>query len=172
VRAADGQGPDGLASAIAARVTTWPGATVGDQDTLRALYTADMNMQAWINYLLAGLAIAYAAIASVNTLAVAVLARRREFAVQRLAGATRKHVTRMLCLESGFIAVAALVLGTVIAAFTVLPMALASGAIIPSGPLWVYPAVIAAVALIVWPVTVATAHKAMSEKPIDAVVAP
>jgi hypothetical protein len=36
----------------------------------------------------------------------------------------------------------------------------------------VYPAVVLAVVLIVWPVTVATARKAMSERPIDAVTAP
>jgi putative ABC transport system permease protein len=129
-------------------------------------------VQAWINYLLAGLALAYAAIASVNTLAVTVLSRRREFAAQRLAGATRREVTRMLLVEAGLVGLAGLALGTVISLFTVLPMAFASGAVIPTGPVWVFGAVVVAVGAIVWPVTLVTARMAMHRKPIDAIAVP
>lgn len=144
----------------------------GAGDSVEALFAEGLGVQAWINYLLAGLALAYAAIASVNTLAVTVLSRRREFAAQRLAGATRREVTRMLLVEAGLVGLAGLALGTVISLFTVLPMAFASGAVIPTGPVWVFGAVVVAVGAIVWPVTLVTARMAMHRKPIDAIAVP
>jgi putative ABC transport system permease protein len=148
------------------RLPSFPGVTAS---TLADVFAAGLDVQAWINYLLAGLALAYAAIACVNTLAVAVLSRRREFAAQRLAGATRQEVTRMLLVEAGLLGAAGLALGTVISLFTVLPMAIATGAVIPSGPVWVFLAVTAAVFAIVWPVTVVTARMSMRGKPIEAI---
>jgi putative ABC transport system permease protein len=103
---------------------------------------------------------------------VTVLSRRREFAAQRLAGATRREVTRMLLVEAGLVGLAGLALGTVISLFTVLPMALASGAVVPTGPVWVFGAVVVAVAVILWPVTLVTARMAMHRTPIDAIAVP
>jgi putative ABC transport system permease protein len=152
-------------------VRDFPGVTVAGPDALAAEFERGLGVQAWINYLLAILAMAYAAIASVNTLAVAVLSRRREFAAQRLAGATRREVAAMLSVEAVVIGAAGLVLGTVIALCTVLPMAVAVGAFIPSGPLWVFPATAAAILAIVYPVTRVTAGLAMRRRAIDAVTA-
>lgn len=148
------------------------GMTVGDADALEASFAEGLGVEAWINYLLAALALAYAAIASINTLAVAVLSRRREFAAQRLAGATRREVTAMLLVEAAFVGLAGLGLGVVIALAKVLSMALAVGAVIPSGPLWVFPLVILAVFAIVLPVTWVTARLAMHRKPIEAIAVP
>ena len=152
-------------------VRDFPGATVGGPDALAAEFEQGLGVQAWINYLLAALAMAYAAIASVNTLAVSVLSRRREFAAQRLAGATRREVAAMLSAEAVVIGAAGLALGTVLALCTVLPMAVAVGAIIPSGPLWVFPATAAAILAIVYPVTRVTARLAMRRQAIAAVTA-
>jgi putative ABC transport system permease protein len=152
-------------------VRDFPGVTVAGPDALAAEFERGLGVQAWINYLLAILAMAYAAIASVNTLAVAVLSRRREFAAQRLAGATRREVAAMLSVEAVVIGAAGLVLGTVIALCTVLPMAVAVGAFIPSGPLWVFPATAAAILAIVYPVTRVAAGLAMRRRAIDAVTA-
>ena len=149
----------------------FPGITVGDPDALEASFAEGLGVQAWINYLLAALALAYAAIASINTLAVAVLSRRREFAAQRLAGATRHEVTTMLLVEAGLVGLAGLALGVVIALCTVLPIALAVGALIPTGPLWVFLAVAVTVFAIVLPVTWLTAQLAMRRRAIDAVTA-
>lgn len=140
--------------------------------SLEDAFARGLGVQASINYLLAGLALAYAAIASVNAIAVAVLSRRREFAAQRLAGATRGEVTSMLLVEAGLVAVAGLGLGTVISLCTVPPMAIAVGAVIPSGPVWVFLAVVAAVCAIVWPVTLVAARVAMHRKPIEAITRP
>lgn len=112
VRAAAGDDAGQLADALRSSAEAWPGTDVGSADLLRATFAEGLDIQAWINYLLAALAVAYAAIASVNTLTVAVLSRRREFAVQRLAGATHRQVRRMLLIEAAIIGVAGLVLGT------------------------------------------------------------
>ena len=78
----------------------------------------------------------------------------------------------MLLVEAGLVGLAGLVLGTVISLFTVLPMAIAAGAVIPSGPVWVFAGVVVAVCAIVWPVTLVAACMAMHRKPIDAIAVP
>ncbi|WP_326565381.1 FtsX-like permease family protein [Amycolatopsis rhabdoformis] len=172
VKAANGADASDVVSALTDRAKPWPGVAVGDDDALTASFQAGADVEAMINYLLAVLAIAYAAIAAVNTLAVAVLARRREFGAQRLAGADRGQVRRMLFVEGGVVAVTGLVLGIVISLFTVLPMAISTGEIIPSGPVWVFLAVVLAIFLIVWPVTSLSARLAMRRSPIEAVKIP
>jgi putative ABC transport system permease protein len=160
-----GDGGDALRAAAA----DWPGTTVDGGGALEASFAAGLDVQGWISYLVALLAIAYAAIAAVNTVAVAVLSRRGELAVQQLAGATRRQVRRMLVTEAAVLAAIALALGTVIAAFTVLPMAVALGTLIPQGPVWVYLAVAAATFLIVGPATALAARAATRRRPIDVV---
>src|SRR5206468_9019585 len=53
-----------------------------------------------------------------NTLAMAVGDRRREFALLRLVGTTRRQVLRMLRLEVSMVVLVAVVLGTVAALLT------------------------------------------------------
>ncbi|MEJ3653201.1 FtsX-like permease family protein [Actinomycetes bacterium KLBMP 9759] len=169
VRAAAGTDAGGLGDEIGRRL---PGSTVGGADELAAGVQSALDVEAWINYLLAFLAFAYASIASVNTLAVAVLSRRRELAVQRLAGATRRQVTEMLVIESGIIAITAVALGTVIALCSVVPIAVAVGAGVPAGPIWIFLVVAAAALAIVWPVTLLAARLAMRRRPVDALAMP
>ncbi|MFI9837522.1 FtsX-like permease family protein [Nonomuraea sp. NPDC051941] len=170
VRAASNQ--DTLVSALEKHTGARPDIAVGDRSRLSAMFSAELGMQAWISYLLAVLAIAYAAIATVNTLAVSVLSRRREFAAQRLAGATRRQVRRMLVVEGSIVAAISVAVGTVIAAFTVIPMAIAVGSIVPTGPIWVLLAMIAAIMLIVVPVTLISARLAMRRGPMEVISSP
>ena len=150
-----------------------PGATVGGRDVLGAGYDAGLGIDAWIGYLLAGIAIAYTAIASINTIAVAVLDRRREFGLQRLTGSTRRQVKAMLYLEHLVIAALGLVLGVLAAACAVLPIAVATrGWPIPSGSPWVLLGWIAVVLLLVLPTTAVTARLAMRPQPMDALSSP
>lgn len=172
VRAADGQDADAVAAAVTTATRNWTGVSVGGSDALARSFAASADIEAMIHYLLAVLAIAYAAIAAVNTLAVAVLSRRREFGVQRLAGAAKRQVRSMLLIESGILAVLGLVLGTVISLFTMIPMAISSGTIVPVGPIWVFFAVVGAVLLIVWPVTALSSRLAMRRSPIEVVTLP
>ena len=146
---------------------------MGGRDLLGAGYDAGLGVDAWIGYLLAGIAVAYTAIASINTIAVAVLDRRREFGLQRLTGSTRRQVRRMLTLEGLVIAALGLVVGLIAAAFTVLPIAVATrGWPIPSGPVWILFAWVAVVLLLVLPTTAITGRIAMRPKPMDALSSP
>jgi putative ABC transport system permease protein len=172
VRAAPGYDASDVIDAVRGRVEPWPGVIVGDHGALADMFTAGLDVEAWINYLLAVLAIAYAAIAAVNALTVAVLARRAEFGAQRLTGATRTQVRRMVFVEVGIVAAVALVLSVVIALFTVWPTAIAVGSVLPSGPVWFLPAIAAVVLLIVWPVTMLTGRLAMRQRPFDAIGTP
>lgn len=151
----------------------WPGATIGDRDLLSAEYDAGLGIDTWIGYLLAAIAIAYTAIASINTIAVAVLDRRREFGLQRLTGSTRKQIAKMLYLENLVIAAFGLVLGLVAASFSIFPIAIATrGWPIPSGPVWVLLGWIVLVLLLVLPVTGVAGRLAMRTRPMDAVNSP
>ncbi|MDX6280461.1 MAG: putative transport system permease protein, partial [Kribbellaceae bacterium] len=151
----------------------WPGTAVGGRALLSAEYDAGLGIDAWIAYLLAAIAIAYTAIASINTIAVAVLDRRREFGLQRLTGSTRKQVSKMLYLENLVIAALGLVLGLVAACFSIFPIAIATrGWPLPSGPIWVLLGWIVLVLLLVLPVTGIAGRLAMRAKPMDAVNSP
>ncbi|WP_328663880.1 FtsX-like permease family protein [Streptomyces sp. NBC_00328] len=83
---------------------------------------AERELNAWANYTMAGVLGGFAAVASANTLVTTVLARRRELGMLRLVGATRLQVMRMLRWEGLLVAVAGVVLGTAIAAATLVPM--------------------------------------------------
>jgi putative ABC transport system permease protein len=173
VRAAAGQDPRALADVLRERVRDRPGIEVGGPDALVSGYDAGLGMQAWIGYLVSMLAIAYAAIATVNTIAVLVLARRREFGLQRLTGATRRQVTRMALIEGVVIATMGLALGTGVSLFTVIPMAVVtSRSVVPSGPPWVLAATVVATVLLVILTTAITARMAMKRTAIEAVGLP
>ncbi|TCC09813.1 ABC transporter permease [Kribbella soli] len=154
-------------------LSKWPGTSIGGRELLGEGLDTGLGVDAWIGYLLAAIAVAYTAIASINTISVAVLDRRREFGLQRLTGSTRRDVSRMLRLEGLLIAALGLVAGLVTAAFTVFPIAMATrGWPIPSGPVWILVAWIAVVLLLVLPTTAITGRIAMRPKPMDALSSP
>jgi len=79
----------------------------------------------------------------------------------------------MLTLEGLVIAALGLVVGMIAAAFTVLPIAVATrGWPIPSGPVWILFAWVAVVLLLVLPTTAITGRIAMRPKPMDALSSP
>lgn len=139
-----------------------------------SIQAARQQANAEVNYLAMGLVLAFTAIAVVNTLAMSVSERVREFGLLRLAGATRRQVLRMLRTEALSVLLLATALGSAIAlavltAFSVGMTGRAAPAIAPL----VYVTVVAAaglltsvatalpgrVALRVRPVTVATAKE-------------
>ncbi|MGW0762108.1 ABC transporter permease [Streptomyces sp. NPDC002814] len=84
--------------------------------------STDRELNAWANYTMAGVLGGFAAVAAVNTLVMTVLDRRRELGMLRLVGSTRRQVMRMLRWEGLLVAVTGIVLGTAIAAATLIPM--------------------------------------------------
>ncbi|WP_320783535.1 ABC transporter permease [Streptomyces sp. CRN 30] len=82
----------------------------------------DAKLGAWMNNTMAAVLGGFAAVAAVNTLVMTVLDRRRELGMLRLVGATRRQVMTMLRWEGLLVAVVGLVLGSAIAAATLIPM--------------------------------------------------
>ncbi|MFE2889099.1 FtsX-like permease family protein [Streptomyces sp. NPDC059272] len=100
---------------LATTLREFPGVQVlapADADSLQA---RRQQANAEVNYLAMGLVLAFTAIAVVNTLAMSVAERVREFALLRLAGATRRQVLRMLRTEALSVLLLATALGSGIA---------------------------------------------------------
>lgn len=100
-----------------------PGATVTDRAGYRAQADKDLEINAWGNRVMAGVLGGFAAVAAANTLVMTVLDRRREIALLRLTGTTRRQVFGMLRWESLVVGLAGLGVGTVIAWITLVPVA-------------------------------------------------
>ncbi|PJM94386.1 ABC transporter permease [Streptomyces sp. CB01373] len=93
----------------------FPGVRVVSPQTADHLQAKQQQANAEVNYLAMGLVLAFTAIAVVNTLTMSVSERVREFALLRLAGATRRQVLRMLRIEALSVLLLATVLGSGIA---------------------------------------------------------
>ncbi|TCC46484.1 ABC transporter permease [Kribbella capetownensis] len=152
--------------ALAKVAAAHPGVQVADRDTLVAANAEDLQTQAWVNYMLVGMLIAYTAVSVVNTLVSTTLRRRREFALQRLTGSTRMQVLRMLTTESTLVTLAGITLGTLVAMACLLPFSAAvSTSAIPTGPLWIFLVIIGAAAVLTFGSTLVPATAALRHSP-------
>jgi len=143
-----------------------PGVQVADRSTLVASNVEDLQTQAWINYMLVGMLIAYTAVSVVNTLVSTTLRRRREFALQRLTGSTRFQVLRMLTTESTLVTLTGVTLGTAVALACLLPFsAKVSNDALPTGPIWIYLVVVGAAALLTFGSTLIPATTTLRHSP-------
>jgi putative ABC transport system permease protein len=155
--------------ALAKLAAATPGVQVADREALIAGNGEDLQTQAWINYLLVGMLIAYTAVSVVNTLASATVRRRREFGLQRLTGSTRGQVLRMLTTEGVLVALTGIILGTLVALATLLPYASAvSTSAAPSGPFWIYLVIIGIAFALTMLSTLIPATKTLTTRPAEA----
>ncbi|MFF1439433.1 FtsX-like permease family protein [Streptomyces sp. NPDC058295] len=100
---------------LATTLREFPGLKVMSPATADSLRAEREQANAEVNFLAMGLVLAFTAIAVVNTLAMSVAERIREFALLRLAGATRRQVLRMLRTEALSVLLLAVALGSAIA---------------------------------------------------------
>ncbi|MGW7382730.1 ABC transporter permease [Streptomyces sp. NPDC054794] len=108
-------GTDRTRAALASALREFPGLTVLSPAAADSLQAQSRQNNAEVNLLAMGLVLAFTAIAVVNTLAMSVSERVREFALLRLAGATRRQVLRMLRIEALSVLLLAAALGSGIA---------------------------------------------------------
>ncbi|KNB54458.1 hypothetical protein AC230_00635 [Streptomyces caatingaensis] len=173
VRAADGTGRDRLMAALTRFAAGRPGLEVLDRDAVAAGRAADTRTQAWASYLIVGMLVVFTALSVVNSTAVAVGGRRREFALQRLAGATKGQLLRMMTVEGALVAVVGVVLGTLAAAAALVPFALsASDRVLPYGPVTVYLAVVAGALAVTLGATLPPTWAALRARPVEAAGGP
>ncbi|MFJ7303717.1 FtsX-like permease family protein [Streptomyces sp. NPDC099088] len=125
-----------------------------------------------VNLLAMGLVLAFTAIAVVNTLAMSVSERVREFAMLRLAGATRRQVLRMLRTEALSVLLLATALGSgialaVLTAFSVGMTGSAAPAVTPL----VYLTVVAVAGLLALVATALPGRVALRTRPVQVATA-
>jgi putative ABC transport system permease protein len=117
------------------------------------------QVDVWITFAAVGVIVAYAALSLINALVAALAGRRRELALLHLAGATRAQIRRMLITEALVIAGVGAFPGTLVALAGLIPLAIATaGSPLPSGPLWVFAATLAAIVALVALPTLAVSH--------------
>ncbi|WP_326797119.1 FtsX-like permease family protein [Streptomyces sp. NBC_01808] len=172
VRAEDGTSAAALTASLEKTLADHPGTVVADRDELIEDNIKDTETQAWVNYLMVGMIVAYTAISVVNNLVLSVSGRRREFGLQRLAGATRRQVLRMLTIEALIVAGIGVALGTAAAATALVPFShAAADSLLPSGPLSIYAAVVAGAVALALTATLVPGWAALRARPAEAALA-
>ncbi|MFJ7905986.1 FtsX-like permease family protein [Kitasatospora sp. NPDC096204] len=121
VLVADAPGAD--PAAVAAGLGALTGATVTDRAGFVAQADKDLEISGWANTVMAAVLGGFAAVSAANTLVMTVLDRRREVALLRLAGTTRRQVRRMMRWEALLVATTGLAVGAAIAGLTLVPVA-------------------------------------------------
>jgi putative ABC transport system permease protein len=108
----------GADAALRAWIAAHPGTTVVDAAARTRQLSNDLAIGAWLNKLLIGVMVGYAALAAATTMVMAALARRRELALLQLVGVTRRQIRRMVHAEQAGLLGVAVLLGASIAALT------------------------------------------------------
>ncbi|WP_037623643.1 ABC transporter permease [Streptomyces aureus] len=162
----------GTRTEIEAALHGVPGVRVVSPRDADHLQAERQQANAEVNYLAMGLVLAFTAIAVVNTLALSVSERIREFALLRLAGATRRQVLRMLRTEALSVLLLATALGSgialaVLTAFSVGMTGRAAPAVTPL----LYVAVVAVTGLLALVATALPGRAALRVRPVTVATA-
>ncbi|MFF5226053.1 FtsX-like permease family protein [Dactylosporangium sp. NPDC000521] len=153
---------------LSALTTRHPGSALVATGGQTRQLAADLAVSAWLNRLLVGVMVGYAALAAANTMVIAALARRRELAVLRLAGVTRAQLKRMVHAEQAGLLGVAVLLGAGIALATLTTVVRAvTGASLPYVPPLGWSTVIAGTALLGLTTTVLPIGRLLRASPMD-----
>jgi putative ABC transport system permease protein len=147
-----------------------PGAGVLDRGAYRVSLGRQLEQSAWSQRAVTAVLLVYVVIAAVNALVTYLLGRRREFAVLRLAGTTRRQVLRMVAAEQVLLLGVALVVGAAVAAATLLPMVQGTtGSARPYIPPAGWISVLGGVVLLGAAATALPARRALAARPVDGI---
>ncbi|MFC7531643.1 FtsX-like permease family protein [Actinoplanes sp. GCM10030250] len=146
----------------------FPAATLISTGQRTGLLAADLALSAWLNKLLVGVMIGYAALAAANTMVMAALARRRELALLRIVGVTRRQARRMVHAEQAGLLGVALVIGGGIAALTLVAVVRAlTGSLVPYVPLLGWVSVVVGTALLALATTILPIGRLLRVPPLE-----
>ncbi|MDJ0464737.1 ABC transporter permease [Streptomyces sp. H27-C3] len=146
--------------------------SVLDPTGVDRLQAEQQRGNAEVNYLAMRLVLAFTAITVVNALAMSVSERIREFAMLRLAGATRRQILRMVRVEALTVLLIAASLGTgmALAVLTALSVGMTGNAAPAVQPL-VYATVVCAAGLLVLVATPLPGRAALKARPAEGATA-
>jgi putative ABC transport system permease protein len=111
-----------VTSRLRAVAAHYPGVAVGTVAVLRSADDADREANRWLGPLFVTIIFLYTSLAVVNTLVMIAARRRRELAILRLAGATKRQVRSMAWWETIMILVIGVGVGLLITAAALLPL--------------------------------------------------
>ncbi|MEU5909054.1 FtsX-like permease family protein [Micromonospora sp. NPDC047527] len=153
-------------------LATWsagqPGTEVLDAATRTRLISTDLALGAWLNRLLIGVMVGYAALAAATTMVMAALARRRELALLQLVGVTRRQIRGMVRAEQAGLLGTAVLIGATIAALSLSAIVNGlTGSPIPYVPPLGAVAVLGGTTLLALATTVWPVRTLLSASPID-----
>lgn len=123
-----------------------PGLVVDSGAGFSAGVDAELELDTWSNRVMAAVFGGFAAISAVNTLVMVVLDRRREVALLRLTGTTRRQVQAMFRWEAAVVALTGIGLGLAIAVITLFGFAHGATGGAPYAPPWQGAGIVASVA--------------------------
>ena len=166
----DGRDEPAASAAVAELHDQNPTTVVGGAELIAAAEDANADTQAWVNYLLLGLVIGFAAFAVLNTLMLAIRGRSREYALLQLVGASRLQVRRMMRIEALLLIIVGWAVGSAVAAATLMPFAYAvSGSFLPHFPPLQVGAVLLSTAALAWVATMVPTRGTMRTRPVEAI---
>ncbi|MFG1805052.1 FtsX-like permease family protein [Streptomyces sp. NPDC049040] len=152
---------------LSAAVRQFPGVRVLDRGGAEKSAAGRQQTDAEVGYLAMALVLAFTAIAVVNTLAMSTAERVGEFALLRLAGATRRQVLRMLRFEALAVLLIGAALGSGIALAVVTAFSVGmTGRAAPAVEPLAYACVVALAALLVLAATALPGRVALRTPPV------
>jgi putative ABC transport system permease protein len=151
-----------------AELAHYPGSSIVDTDRLDRQLATDLAVSAWLNKLLIGVMVGYAALAAGNTMVMAALARGRELSLLRLVGVTRRQIRRMVNAEQVGLLGVALLIGGAIAAVTLSSVVAAiAGQRLPYVPMAGWLAILGGTTLLALLATVLPVHRLLRIAPVE-----
>ncbi|WP_030681850.1 FtsX-like permease family protein [Streptomyces cellulosae] len=154
---------------LTALARDYPGTVLGDTLASDA-EIREQRATAWVNYVVVGVIIAYTLITVVNTQAMNTAARRREFALLRLAGTGRSQLLGMMRRESLTVATVGAVVGSLL---SVPPLVLVAMALtdrpMPDVPALGWLAVFGSTAVLAVAGTMLTTRLMLRVRPVEAI---
>ncbi|WP_229073362.1 FtsX-like permease family protein [Actinoplanes sp. DH11] len=145
-----------------------PGSTVTGTAALTGGLARDLALSAWLNRLLIGVMVGYTVVAAANTMVMAALARRRELALLRLTGVTRRQVRRMVNAEQLGLLGTAVLLGGAIAALTLSSVVRAlTGSLVPYVPVLGWATVLGGTTVLALATTILPVARLLRTPPVE-----
>ncbi|WP_326550969.1 ABC transporter permease [Micromonospora sp. NBC_01813] len=168
IRTAPGDGE--IFAGLAGLVERYPGSGLIDTGAIDAQLATDLALSAWLNKLLIGVMVGYAALAAANTMIMAALARGRELALLRLVGVTTRQVKRMVHAEQVGLLGTSLLIGGAIAAVTLVSVVRTmTGQLIPYVPPLGWVSIIGGTTLLALVTTIAPISALLRTPPVDSI---
>ncbi|MFF5216740.1 ABC transporter permease [Micromonospora sp. NPDC000442] len=155
---------------LAGLVERYPGSGLIDTGAVGAQLAIDLALSAWMNKLVIGVMVGYAALAAANTMIMAALTRGRELALLRLVGVTARQVKRMVHAEQVGLLGTSLLIGGAIAAVTLVSVVrMMTGQLIPYVPPLGWVSIIGGTTLLALVTTIAPISALLRMPPVNSI---